>query len=431
MSALEVLHRLIGPQWLGRRIVIFEDSSTENQLFPLAVLRPSWEIRAGLMSLREGLGALRSSGVQIALRPRQHLTRLAGELAGFDDRWADSGEDVVFLNGRVLALPSAVGRHSEAVFDKERRVLWARLSGPESSKLLSLPGTELADSLVKQVTGGVALDSIGGKSAGFTWDFMASNDALLMRGLGDGQYELLGSVRYKGGDGVHVVGKLPVYVGAGSHIYPGVVLDTTDGPIWLGREVTVEPHSFLRGPLVFGDYGRIKSGTTLYTNSTFGPHCRVSGEISNSIMQGYVNKQHAGFLGNSHLGEWVNLGADTTVSNLRNDYGNVKVKLPHALIESGRQFVGLLCGDHTKSGINTMFNTGSVVGVGANVFGAGYPGRYIPSFTWGGVRGSHIEPLERTIESARIAMPRRGRELSDAELEVLTLHYANITKQEN
>ncbi len=429
MSALDVTHRLIAPQWLGPRIVLFEDAAVADELFPLSVMRPAWEIRAGLGCLREWLSALRPGGAQVALRPRESLRRLATQLAGFSDKWSDSRADVVFLSGRITSLP-AVPQTPAALLDRGGRVLWTRMTGAAASSLLDLAGTELAEALVKQIAGGVPLESVGGHSARYVWDFMADNDKLLLAGFGSPTEKLLGSSRFTVGGGVAVIGSHPAYVGEGSHLYPGVVLDTSDGPIWIGREVTVEPHTFLRGPLAFGDHGRIKAGTTLYTNSTFGPHCRVSGEISNSIMQGYVNKQHAGFLGNSHLGEWVNLGADTTVSNLRNDYGNVKVKLPHDLVDSGRQFVGLLCGDHTKTGINTMFNTATVVGVGANVFGAGYPARHIPSFTWGGVRGSHIEPLERTLESARIAMPRRDRELSQAEIEVLTEHYMHITKQE-
>lgn len=182
--------------------------------------------------------------------------------------------------------------------------------------------------------------------------------------------------------------------------------------------------------MAVGAHSRMKSGTRLDSGSSFGPHCRVSGEISNTILQGYVNKQHAGFLGNSHIGSWVNLGADTTVSNLRNDYEPVKVKLGQKLVNSGRRFVGLLCGDHTRSGINTMFNTGTVVGIAANVYGGGYPTRFIRSFSWGGKDGFHTEPLERTLESIRVAMSRRSQTLSAAEEELLRQHYERIVTQE-
>ncbi|MBL0059995.1 MAG: hypothetical protein IPP40_00445 [bacterium] len=429
---LSVVHNLIAPQWLtAKRIVVFEDDATAGQLFPLNVLRPSWEIRAGLGSLREWLNTLRSAGYSVSLRPRVNLVGRACELSCFDDSWADTGEPVIFLNGRLLHLPKMSDDLPKSVVDKEGHILWALVSGRGVSELLSLPGTKLAESLVKHVNGGTQIEAIGGLAANYVWDYMSANERLLKLGFGDPSDELLGSTKLHSVSGVQMIGAQPVYAGVDAHIFPTVVLDTSDGPIWFGRNVTIEPHCYLKGPLALGDQGRVKAGAALYGGSAFGPQCRLNGEISSSIMQGYVNKQHAGFLGNSHLGEWVNLGADTTVSNLRNDYGNVKVKVNQKLVDTGKQFVGLLCGDHTKTGINTMFNTGTIVGVGANVYGGGYPPRFIRSFSWGGNDGFHVEPLARTIESAKLAVSRRGRELSQAEIELLTEHYSTIVKQEN
>ncbi len=429
---LNVVHKLIAPQWLtAKRIVVFEDAATADQLFPLNVLRPSWEIRAGLGSLREWLSTLRSAGYSVSLRPRENMVSRSCEMADFDDSWADSGEPVIFLNGRVLHLPSISGNLPQAVLDREGGVLWAMVSGSRVSDLLGLVGTKLAEALVKHVNGGTQIEAIGGLAASYVWDYVPANERLLKLGFDLSGEELLGSAKLQPMQGVQIVGELPVFAGRDTHIYPTVVLDTTEGPIWLGRNVTIEPHCFIRGPLAMGENGRVKAGAVLYGGSTFGPQCRINGEISSSIMQGYANKQHAGFLGNSHLGEWVNLGADTTVSNLRNDYGNVKVKVKQKLVDTGKQFVGLLCGDHTKTGINTMFNTGTIVGVGANVYGGGYPPRFIRSFSWGGNDGFHVEPLARTIESAKLAVSRRSRELSQAEIELLTEHYSSIVKQEN
>lgn len=424
---LSLTHRMIAPQWLAaNRIVVFEDETTTNNLFPLNVLRPSWEIRAGLGSLRELLSPLRAAGYSISLRPRENLLEHSKQLAGWDDLWQDTGDSVIFLNGRLLALPEYAGEMPAAVVDSQGEILWAKLDGKDISRFSYLPGTELAKSLVKQVDGVAQIREIGGVAAQFIWDYMAENEGLLKRAFAGCDKSLWGSSQLLLPPGVTGIGPHPVYAGEESHILPSVVLDTTDGPIWLGQHVTIEPHCYIKGPLALGDFGKVKAGAVLYTCSSFGPHCRISGEISNSIMQGYCNKQHAGFLGNSHLGEWVNLGADTVVSNLRNDYGPVKLKLNQKLVDSGRQFVGLMCGDHTKTGINTMFNTGSVVGVGANVYGGGYPPRFIRSFSWGGKDGFHLEPLDRTLESARIAAGRRGREISAAEVKLLTDHYASI-----
>ena len=428
---LRITHRIIPQQWLSaKRIVIFEDEASSGNLFPLNVIRPSWEIRAGLGTLREWLSPLRTAGYAISLRPRENLTEKSTEIAGFDDKWTDSGDSVIVLNGRLLSLPDIDGPLPGAVVDSLGEVMWTKIDGANISKYLHLSGTQLAKFLVKQVDGAVPIDQIGGHAACFVWDYMAQNDILLKLALSEGGESLLGSPQLLFPPGVTGIGASPVYAGEETHIMPSTVLDTSDGSIWFGKHVTVEPHCYIKGPLALGDFGRVKAGAVLYTNSSFGPHCRISGEISNSIMQGYCNKQHAGFLGNSHLGEWVNLGADTVVSNLRNDYGPVKLKLNQKLVDSGRQFVGLMCGDHTKTGIHTMFNTGSVVGVGANVYGGGYPPRFIRSFSWGGKDGFHVEPLERTLESARVAAVRRGREISQAEAELLAEHYASIVKQE-
>ncbi len=430
---LSVVHKILAPRWLSaKRIVVFEDGATAGQLFPLNVLRPSWEIRAGLGSLKEWLTILRTAGYSVALRPRLEMQDRACEISGFDDVWQHANEPVIFLNGRVLLAPPIAGSLPPAVTDSRGQVLWALVSGETASSLLQLTGTELATALVKHVSGGVQAEQVGMLAADFAWDYMVHSPKLLQIGMADAGDELLGSRKLQSlPEGVHLVGDLPVYIGEGTKLLPTVVLDTSEGPIRLGREVTIEAHCYIKGPLTMGDHGRIKAHSTVEHGCSFGPHCRLSGEINETVIQGYSNKQHAGHLGNSHLGEWVNLGADTTVSNLRNDYGHVKVKVDGKLINSGRQFIGLICGDHTKTGINTMFNTGTVVGVGANVYGAGYPTRFIRSFSWGGNDGFHVEPLERTLESARVAMSRRGQALSVAEEELLRQHYEKIVKQEN
>jgi UDP-N-acetylglucosamine diphosphorylase / glucose-1-phosphate thymidylyltransferase / UDP-N-acetylgalactosamine diphosphorylase / glucosamine-1-phosphate N-acetyltransferase / galactosamine-1-phosphate N-acetyltransferase len=211
---------------------------------------------------------------------------------------------------------------------------------------------------------------------------------------------------------------------------PGVVFGNHLGPIWIGAQTEIEPHTYLEGPLYIGSNCRIKAGTRLYGGCALGPQCRVAGEISNSIFQSYANKQHDGFLGNSIIGSWVNLGADTRNSNLKNDYGKIKVQVGASLIDTGERYIGLMCGDHTKTGINTMFNSGTVVGVAANVYGAGYPPRFIGSFQWGGAEGFKTGLLDRTLVAARLAMQRRECTLSAAEEDLLRRHFAQMTNQE-
>ncbi len=187
------------------------------------------------------------------------------------------------------------------------------------------------------------------------------------------------------------------------------ILNTNGGPIYIGKGAEVMEGCMLRGPIALGDHAVIKMGAKVYGPSAFGPESRVGGEVSNSVILGYSNKGHDGFLGNSVLGEWCNLGADTNTSNLKNTYGNVQVwsVAEGGMVETGLQFCGLLMGDHSKSGINTMFNTGTVVGVAANVFGGGFPPKHIPSFSWGGADGFETYDVERALSTARMVMERR------------------------
>ncbi|MEZ4756620.1 MAG: GlmU family protein [Flavobacteriales bacterium] len=204
------------------------------------------------------------------------------------------------------------------------------------------------------------------------------------------------------------------------------ILNTKAGPIYIGKDAEVMEGCIIRGPLVLGDHAQLKMGAKIYGPCSFGPECRVGGEVNNSVLLGFSNKGHDGFLGNSVLGEWCNLGADTNSSNLKNTYGGVKAYsyAEGAAVDTGLQFCGLIMGDHSKSGINTMFNTGTVVGVAANVFGGGFPPKHIPSFAWGGGEGFETYDLERALGTARRVMARRNVPLDAVEEEVLRQVFA-------
>lgn len=197
-------------------------------------------------------------------------------------------------------------------------------------------------------------------------------------------------------------------------------LNASNGPIYIGKNAEVMEGAIIRGPFALCEGSSVKMGAKIIGDSTVGPHSKVGGEISNSVLFGYSNKGHDGFLGNSVLGEWCNLGADTNTSNLKNNYA--KVKLWHypsgRFINTGLQFCGLIMGDHSKCGINTMFNTGTVVGVSANIFGSGFPRNFIPSFSWGGAGGFSIYQVPKALETARIVMERRHIELSAIDKEI-------------
>lgn len=199
------------------------------------------------------------------------------------------------------------------------------------------------------------------------------------------------------------------------------VLNVKTGPIYIGRDAKIMEGATLRGPIALGQDSVLKMGAKVYGPTSFGPSCKIGGEINNVTFQGNSNKGHDGFLGNAAIGQWCNIGADTNASNLKNDYSEVKVwSYPEGrFAKTGLTFHGLVMADHSKAGINTMFNTGTVVGVSANVFGEGFPRTFIPSFSWGGSGGFQTYQLDKAIATAERVMARRDQVLSDPEREML------------
>ena len=195
------------------------------------------------------------------------------------------------------------------------------------------------------------------------------------------------------------------------------MLNASHGPIYVGRHVDIMEGSCLRGPISLGEHSTVNMGTKIYPGTSLGPWCKEGGELDNVVMFGFSNKAHDGFLGNAVIGEWCNLGAGCVASNLKNDYTEIKLwNYPsHRFLRPGLQFCGLIMGDHSKAGINTMFNAATVVGVGVNVHGSGFPRNFIASFSEGGAAGFTDLPMEKFFDTATRMMARRGRALSDAD----------------
>ena len=207
-----------------------------------------------------------------------------------------------------------------------------------------------------------------------------------------------------------------------------ITLNASDGPIYIAKDCEIMEGSLIRGPFALCEKSTLKLGTKIYGGTTIGPYCKIGGEVSNSIIQGYSNKGHEGFLGNSLIGEWCNLGANTNTSNLKNNYADVKIwdYEKNKFSSTEEQFCGLIMGDHSKSGISTMFNTGTVVGVCSNVFGSGFPRNFIPSFSWGGNKGFTDYKIEKVFEVNDKVMKRRNCIFSDIDKEILS-HLNSIT----
>lgn len=238
----------------------------------------------------------------------------------------------------------------------------------------------------------------------------------------DRDFELItaGRTGAKLSESNRVTGPGKIFIEEGARV-EAAVLNPDGGYIYVGSDAEIMEGSLVKGSLALCEHATLKLGAKIYGCTTIGPHSKVGGEVSNSVIQGYSNKGHDGFLGNSVLGEWCNLGADTNTSNLKNNYAEVKLwdYETNRFRNTNLQFCGLIMGDHAKCGINTMFNTGTVVGVGSNIFGSGFPRNFIPSFAWGGNGGFTTYQLEKVFETADLVMHRRGLKLLESDKLIL------------
>ncbi len=374
-------------------ILLFDGPQWET-LLPISYTRPISELKLGYFSIKEKWERL--SGAKVLINCRKELS------SSYKSTEKHSG---LFINASFL--PS--------------KPLWEKISQLKDGEAISSKGEMIAFCSDKTI----GIDDIQPeknlevdielKQLNYYWDiFKALDDAIHL------DFELLGASTHPSSElhAAEIIGD-DLFISEGVDI-SGAIINTKTGPVILGKGAQVMEGVSIRGPLVLGDHSVLKMGAKIYGASSFGPHCKVGGEVSNSFIQGYSNKGHDGFLGNSVIGAWCNFGADTNVSNLKNNYSNVKVwdYKTEGYIDSGEQFCGLCMGDHAKTGINTMLNTGTVIGVSANVFGSGFPPKFIPSFSWGGEKVEY--DLEKALDTARRVMSRRNIELSKADTDILS-----------
>jgi UDP-N-acetylglucosamine diphosphorylase/glucosamine-1-phosphate N-acetyltransferase len=259
-----------------------------------------------------------------------------------------------------------------------------------------------------------------------TWDIFAKNDAAIRE-----DFELLTEDRFSQPipKSVNVIAPENIFIEEGAKL-EFVTLNASTGPIYIGKNAEIMEGSVIRGPFALCEEAQVKLATKVYGATTVGPHCRIGGEVNNSVLFGYSNKGHDGFLGNSVLGEWCNIGADSNNSNLKNNYEEVRLWSyeTEGFARTGLQFCGLMMGDHSKCGINTMFNTGTVIGVSTNIFGSGFPRNFVPSFSWGGASGFTTYITKKAFETAKIVMSRRHVEFTEEDAKILE-HVFEETKK--
>lgn len=389
-------------------LCIFEDDGYLN-LFPLTLTRPVYGLRCGITSLQEKIRR-RYPGVRVSLHCRDYLAEVVREENREVEVNRVNAESCLFINGRVLAhreLPEQVPlRGGDCLYLQGEEVVAARLSGLALREFQA----DLSQPLTRERFQVKRTEEVEVELVRYPWDLVHRNADWICNDFEElvGWGQIVGQVY----QGAVLLEESRIYVGEGARIKPGVVLDAEKGPIYIGKGVIIHPNAVIEGPVSIGDRCIIRAGAYLHEGTGLGKECRIGGEVAASVIQGYSNKQHQGFLGHSYLGSWVNLGAGTNNSDLKNNYRSVRVYVAGHWVDTGSLFVGLMMGDHSKSGINTMFNTGTVVGVCCNVFGAGYPPKFIPSFSWGGSGGLEEHSLEEAIRTARMVMARRKVELT-------------------
>ena len=259
-----------------------------------------------------------------------------------------------------------------------------------------------------------------------TWDIFSKNDAAIRE---DFDFITEDRTSQPIPKSVNVISPENIFIEEGAKL-EFVTLNASTGPIYIGKNAEIMEGSVIRGPFALCESGRVKLATKVYGATTVGPHSVIGGEVNNSVLFGYSNKGHDGFLGNSVLGEWCNIGADSNNSNLKNNYEEVRLWSyeTEGFAKTGLQFCGLMMGDHSKCGINTMFNTGTVIGVSTNIFGAGFPRNFVPSFSWGGAAGFSTYLTSKAFQTAKIVMARRNVEFSEEDAKILEYVFEETKK---
>jgi len=393
-------------------LCLFEDFGY-RKLLPLTYTRPVYHLRCGIGSLAEKIRQVYAPE-QTFYHCRPGLAEiLAVNLPGASINQI-SGETCLLINGRLLATPDLATtiplQGEDCLYTSGDDLVAARISGDHIRKLAEKisSGPLSADLFAVDRTEETDLTLVD-----YPWKLVQHNGDQI--GIDWGLFRYQAGLKGQVDEGVAMLGKDNVFIDDGARIKPGAVLDAEGGPIIISAGATIFPNAVIEGPVFIGPQSLIKFGAKIHEGTTIGEVCKVGGEVEESIIHSYSNKQHDGFLGHAYLGMWVNLGADTNNSDLKNNYGHVKVYVDGEMVDTGLMFVGLTMGDHSKSSINTMFNTGTVVGVSCNIYGGGFPPKFVPSFSWGGSQGMEEYHFDRAAETARAMMARRKVIFSSAE----------------
>lgn len=391
-------------------IILFDDE-IRNQLLPLTFTRPVCELRIGILTIKEKWE--KWMGAKVSYITQDYL---AGKYP------IDYGNENFVINGSALPSDQLCRLLKQMDFGEAflegEELIAAKLDAKQFERLIKdqdigeLKGFDLVD------TNYIKINNL--------WDIFQKNGAALKE-----DFKLLTKGRKSQpiSSTNRVLGEENIFLEEGADVEFSI-LNASELPIYIGKNARVLEGCMIRGGLAMGEDARLKMGAKIYGPTTIGPFCKVAGEVNNVVFQSYSNKGHEGYLGNSVIGEWCNLGADTNCSNLKNNYSDIKLwdYTTQRFAPTGEQFCGLIMGDHSKCGINTMFNTGTIVGVSSNIFGSGFPRNFVPSFAWGGARGFTTYKTDKAFDTIERVMARRNKNFDVEERLILLRVFEETVK---
>lgn len=384
--------------------ILFDGPSRSN-LLPFTFTRPVADIRVGILTIREKwenfLGATTTTVTEDYLSEKFPMVEMEENIM-INASFCPNAELVELIKNL---------KENQAIFSGEDVIAFYTLDTQEDINFDDFDAIEYDAHILK---------------IEHTWDIFSKNGEAI-----ENDFSLLTEGRKSQTlpKSVNTINPKNIFIEEGAKL-EFVTLNASSGPIYIGKDAEIMEGSIIRGPFALCDHATVKLGAKIYGPTTIGPHSKVGGEVNNSVLFGYSNKGHDGFLGNSVLGEWCNLGADTNNSNLKNNYAEVRLwdYNTEGFARTGLQFCGLMMGDHSKCGINTMFNTGTVVGVSSNIFGSGFPRNFVPSFSWGGHGGFTTYLTKKAFEVCKIVMSRRDIEFTERDAAILE-HVFEETKK--
>ncbi len=387
--------------------ILFDESIVRTNLLPLTFTRPVADIRVGILTIRE-----------------KWEKRLKAKTSSLTDLYLSTKFPIVKESANVL-INGSICPNDEII--EAVKKLKPNQTVVYNDTIIALHVTE------------EELDNIGDASSegieeikitqcplkiNHTWEVFSKNQMAL---LDDFRFLTKGRKSQKISSTNRLLGEENIFIEKGA-VVECATLNGTTGPIYIARDAEIMEGATIRGPFALCEGAQVKMAAKIYGPTTIGPFCRVGGEVNNSVLFGYSNKAHDGFLGHSVIGEWCNLGADTNTSNLKNTYDTVRLwsYAKQTFVNTHLQFCGLIMGDHSKCAIDTQFNTGTVVGVNANIYGAGFQRNFIASFTWGGTAGHTNYNVQKAVDVAEIVFKRRNKVFNEVEKDLLTSVY-NLT----